>query len=411
VKCLVVSQYFWPETFGINRQVADLVAQGVEVVVLTGKPNYPKGAVYSGYKVWGVQHESHGGVSIIRMPLWPRGQGSAWRLVLNYLSFVIAGLLVAPWVLRRQKFDAVLVYAPSPILQAIPAILIAWLKSIPLVLWVQDLWPQSLSATGFIKNRAVLGLVGWLVRRIYGGCDLILVQSRAFLKPVRQAAPPNTAIRYYPNSAELLPGSLDLGTPGLAAWPGQMQDRFSVVFTGNVGTAQSVETILDAAGICAADLDICFFVVGDGSRQQWLASQITQRKLTNVILTGWLPVEAMPKVWEAAAVLLVTLRDEPIFHQTIPNKLQSYMAAGRPVIACLGGEGAQAVIDANAGIVCPPGDARALSEAVRNLKAMPAVERAKLGANAKIYFDMHFHPDVLTEQLIGMLEDICARGA
>jgi len=166
MRVLLISQYFWPETFGINALVRALRERGVEITVLTGKPNYPDGQVFAGYSAWGVQRESFEGVEVIRLPLFPRGKRSSLRLALNYMSFVAAGLVLGPWLLRRRIFDVVFVYAPSPLLQALPAIWLSWLKRAPFALWVQDLWPESLSATGFVKNRLALGLVARIVRFI-----------------------------------------------------------------------------------------------------------------------------------------------------------------------------------------------------------------------------------------------------
>jgi hypothetical protein len=185
MKIIVLSQYFWPESFLINDIVRVLDEQGHEVVVATGKPNYPDGKIFDGYRARGTQQERYlGKIDVLRVPLWPRGEGGAKNLMLNYLSFVFAGLLFLPWMLRKREFDAILVFAPSPILQAIAAIPLKWMKKAKLALWVQDLWPESLSATGFIRSRHLLKVVGWVVKGIYRHCDTLLVQSRAFVEPV-----------------------------------------------------------------------------------------------------------------------------------------------------------------------------------------------------------------------------------
>lgn len=408
MKLLLVSQHFWPETFGINRQVQDLLAQGVEVTVLTGKPNYPDGVIYKGYSASVPVTEFYSGVKIYRVPLIPRGRGSSIRLALNYFSFLFFAVILGPWILRCQKFDNVLVYATSPILQAVPALLIAWIKKIPLVVWVQDLWPQSLIATGHVRNKAILGAVSWVVGWIYRRSDLLLVQSRAFIATVQEQSGFCTPVRYFPNSAEWdSTADVRLG-PRVEKWTERMRKNFSVVFTGNVGTAQSLRTIVDAAELCRDDDNLCFYVVGSGSESEWLSQEIRRRGLKNLIATGWLPSEAMYSIWGAASALLVTLRDEPIFHQTVPNKLQCYLAAGKPIIACLGGEGAQIVVDAAAGIACKPEDASAVAEATKALAAMLPTELLQLGDNGRRYFAEHFDPQVLTASLIEMLSQLIA---
>ena len=407
MKLLVVSQYYWPETFGVNRLVRDLVAQGVDVTVLTGKPNYPSGKIQDGYTVFGTVAESVGGVKIFRVPLLPRGSRSGIRLILNYLSFAIFGLIFGPWLLRRQHFDAVFVYAPSPILQAIPAMLFSRIKNAPLAIWIQDLWPQSLSATGYVVNRFILWMVDLVVRWIYSSADVLLVQSQAFIEHVGKQAPAATPIYFFPNSAERLRKChSDVSNPQVEKWTALMRSKFSVVFTGNVGTAQSMNTIIEAASLCSANQEICFFIVGFGSESQWLTREVEARGLKNIILTGWLPEEDMGTVLAAASVLLVLLLDNPIFYQTIPNKVQSYLAAGKPIIACLGGEGARVVAEARAGLICRPEDSQALAASVRELAEISEERLLQFGNNGQKYFDKHFESKMLSLSLIKLLSEL-----
>ena len=189
MKVLVISQYYYPENFRINEVVQTLVDKGIDVEVLTGKPNYPEGRLFPGYRAWGSQVETLLGAKVYRVPMVARGSRSALRLALNYLSFVLSGLFCGPWLLRRQKYDAVFVYGVSPILQALPALFIGWLKNARVTVWVQDLWPESLQATGYVRNRWVLAGVRQLVRFIYRHTDLLLVQSKGFEAPVAAMAP------------------------------------------------------------------------------------------------------------------------------------------------------------------------------------------------------------------------------
>ncbi|HYN27100.1 MAG TPA: glycosyltransferase, partial [Burkholderiales bacterium] len=180
MRILIVTQYFWPEDFRINALVRALGACGRQLTVLTGKPNYPDGQVFSGYTAWENAARALRRRRGHARAACPRGRKSSVRLALNYLSFIVSGYLIAPFLLRRQRFDAVFVYAPSPLLQALPALFLAWLKRAPLVVWVQDLWPESLAATGFVRHRWALAGVEWLVRHIYSHADLILIQSEGF---------------------------------------------------------------------------------------------------------------------------------------------------------------------------------------------------------------------------------------
>ncbi|MFG5861345.1 glycosyltransferase family 4 protein [Metapseudomonas sp. CR1201] len=403
MRILVLSQYFSPESFIINDVARTLVAQGHEVSVATGKPNYPDGEVFPGYRASGIQRDVFAEtVEVIRIPLWPRGKGGARNLILNYLSFVLCGIFFFPWLLRKRKFDAILVFALSPITQVIPAILLKWLKKTHLAVWVQDLWPESLAATGFVRHPHLLKAVGYLVRGIYAGCDTLLVQSRAFVGPVARYAQRDKII-YYPNS---MPRQVPVQTverisPELAR---ELDQHFSVVFAGNLGTAQAVETLLETAIQLKHDPEIRLVLVGSGSRFSWLQAQKQSHQLDNLLLPGRFPMEAMPQIFERAAALLVSLKDEEIFAQTIPSKIQAYLAAGRPIIASLRGEGARVVAEAGAGEACEPENPAALAALIRSMKGRPAAELQAMGLAGKAYFNEHFEMSSQVTRLVEILE-------
>jgi glycosyltransferase involved in cell wall biosynthesis len=400
VRILVVSQYFWPEDFRINDVVRSLVEKGVAVDLLTGKPNYPSGQLFDGYRIWGVQRQIWNGVNSYRIPLLVRGRGGL-RLALNYLSFVISGLLIAPWLFRKQKYDVIFIYGTSPILQAIPALFLGWLKKLPTVLWVQDLWPESLTATGYVRNNIIVAMVRSVVRWIYSNASVLLVQSRAFEGPVRALAS-TTPIVYYPNSVDDI-----FAVPASAASPlaGGMGYGFTVMFAGNIGKAQGVDVIVGAAAILRDYSDIHFVVLGDGSRRPYMMQAATEQGLANLHLPGRFPVGTMPGFMRNASALLVTLTNQPVFAVTVPNKVQAYMAAGRPIIACLNGEGARIVTEAKAGLAVPAENAEALAQAILQLYEMPEGERAKMGNNGRRYYQDHFNHEVLVDQLIEHLSN------
>ncbi|MDH4607316.1 glycosyltransferase family 4 protein [Pseudomonas sp. BN102] len=402
MKFLLVSQYFWPESFIINDLVRKLVEQGHEVVVATGKPNYPNGDVFPGYTAKGIQRERFAeSVELLRVPLWPRGQGGALNLALNYLSFVATGLLCLPWLLRGRKFDAILVFAPSPITQVIPAILLKWLKRAHLAVWVQDLWPESLAATGFVRNPKVLKAVGWMVRGIYACCDTLLIQSRAFADPVARYARREKLV-YYPNSIAAEP-AVDTAETVPDELCRELEQSFSVVFAGNIGTAQAIETLVGAAELLRAEEGLRLVLVGSGSKLDWVRERKQALKLDNLTLAGRFPMSTMPHIFERASALLVSLRDEEIFAYTIPSKVQAYLAAGRPVIASLRGEGARVVEEAGAGRICEPENARALADSILALKAMTPAEREAAGRSGRAYFNEHFDMDRQVKRLVEIL--------
>lgn len=406
MRALMVTQYFWPESFRINELVESLRQKGVEVDVLTGKPNYPEGNIYPGYTASGCMDETWNGAGIHRVPLFPRGKKSALRLALNYLSYVFSATLFGPAQLRGKQPDVVFVYAISPLLQALPALFLARWKRCPMVLWVQDLWPDSLQATGYVQNRWVLALVSLMVRFIYRRSDLILISSRSFAASVQCYAPGKIPV-YYPNSVDSVfcdPASgLKVDVPAL-------DQGFNIVFAGNVGAAQSMQTIVGAATILRDHPGIRFVILGGGSKMDWLREQIARLGLHNLILTGRFPVEAMPYLLAKAQALLVTLANRPIFAATVPNKLQAYMAVGKPILACLNGEGASLVTEAKAGIAIPAEDAQGLAEAARRVFEMPEEARREMGRNAQTCYRTSFDHDKLVDTLMQHFETVRSQG-
>ncbi|WP_047532969.1 glycosyltransferase family 4 protein [Methylotenera sp. N17] len=400
MKILFFNQYFWPESFRINDIASALKTRGHNIEVLTGKPNYPEGSFFAGYKGLGVTIEHWRDIKIHRIPMLPRGNKSALKLAINYISFIISGLVFAPWVLRNKQYDVIFVYAPSPIFQVIPASFLGWIKGIPVILWVQDLWPQSAEATGYIKSPLLLKLLQKFVRFTYSHIDLILVQSEAFIEPVKSLAE-NVPIQYYPNSVDK-----EFYKPSGVAAPeiDSLNSGFTILFAGNIGIAQSMETIVSAAEKLAAYSEIKLVLIGTGSMFDWVQKQVTDKRLTNLFLEGRYPVGVMPAVMRQASALLVTLTKQPIFELTIPSKIQAYLAVGKPIVACLNGEGANIINKAKAGIAVKAEDGEGLAEAIINLYKMPQTELEQMGVNGRDYFKKHFDEEKLTSELISHFE-------
>lgn len=270
-----------------------------------------------------------------------------------------------------------------------------------MLLWVQDLWPESLSATGHVKNRGILNAVEYVVGWIYRRVDLILVQSKAFIPKVRALAGA-TPIVYHPNS---FIDRITVAEHSVVPCP-ELDCPFPILFAGNMGSAQALEVVLEAATILSDVEGIRFVMVGDGSRRDWLMQQVTERSISNLVFPGSYPIEAMQSLMERAEVLLVTLADTEIFRLTIPSKVQAYLAAGRPIIACLNGVGAEIVQEAGAGVTVPAEDASALARAVMALYAMPEQERLEMGARGREYYEKNFSHDKLVDELIVHLNQV-----
>ena len=401
MKILIVTQYFWPENFRINDLVAGLIERGHECTVLTGLPNYPTGKIFRGYGVKVFKSQIHDGARVIRVPLMPRGSGSGLRLALNYISFALFASLFGPF-LCRGRYDLVFVYEPSPITVMLPALLLKKLKGAPVMLWLQDLWPESVAATGAIRSKAILKLIERLVRFIYRGCDKILTTSRAYHTSIIERGGHPEKIEYFPQSVEKVyrPVEVEGDAPERAHIP----NGFNVMFAGNIGAAQDFPTILDAASILKDRRNIHWVIVGDGRMRAWVEKQVLDRGLVGCVhLIGKYPLDAMPRFFALADVMLVTLRKDPIFSLTVPAKIQSYMACGRPIVAALDGEGARIVRESGAGFTVSAERPDLLADAVLAASCMPVEALETMGAGGLAYFNEHFERNMLYDKFECMM--------
>lgn len=405
---LVVAQGFWPENFRINDVCIELMRRGHQVTVLTGLPNYPEGSLYPEFTRNPAAFDRLEGATIVRVPILPRGKGRL-RLALNYLSFVVNASLVGTWKLRGRRFDAILVYEPSPVTVGLPGVLLRALRRVPLAFWVLDLWPETLQAIGVVRSRRLLAAVGRLVSFLYARSDLLLAHSRSFIPQIARYSKPGAWIEYLPS----WPEAVFVNT---AAAPArevpERADSFDVMFAGNIGEAQDFPAILAAAELLKDHKRIRWLIVGDGRMAAWVRAEIVRRGLEGcVLMLGRHPVERMPEFYRHADALLVALKDEPIFAMTMPGKLQSYLVAGIPIVAMLNGEGAEFVARAECGITCPAGDATALAAAVLKLAQLPADELQRMGANGARAGHLEFDRERLITRLESWLERLVQRAA
>ncbi len=399
MRILVVSQYFWPENFRVNDLVRELVQRGHEVTVLTGVPNYPEGKIFSEFVSDPDRYVRYEGAQVIRVPMLSRGQGGL-RLLLNYFTFAFSASLVGLWRLRGREFDVVFTYQLSPVTVGLPAALMRSFKRAPMVFWVQDLWPETLHAVGAVKSSIGIWAVGRLVAYIYKRCDLILAQSRSFIPQIRKYAPLASRVLYFPNWSAPAVDVVDVSPAvEVPVRPGS----FDVMFAGNIGEAQDFPAILAAAErLKVQQPRIRWLIVGDGRMACWVAEEVKRRRLEEqVLLLGRFPSERMPSFFKHADALLVSLKDEPIFSMTIPSKLQTYLAAGIPVLAMLNGEGAAVISESGSGFTSQAGDHEALASAVLKLFGMTVQERQAIGRKGLLVSESEFD----RHKLINRLED------
>jgi len=405
VRILIVTQHFWPENFRINDLAESLSERGHQITVLTGLPNYPEGSLYQDFAENPADFDRYKVIEICRIPHVLRGK-SRIRLVLNYISYFLSASVIGAWKLRGRRYDAIFVFAVSPITVAIPAIVLGKLKRTPVFLWVQDLWPETLSAIGVIRSPRVLGMVGRLVSWIYDNSDHILIQSRAFAASVkkycRSAEKPGKMI-YFPNWAE------DVFSQGSASYQSAVtrrDDLFTVMFAGNIGEAQDFPAVLDAAEMLRDNQRIRWIIVGDGRAKDWVASEVTRRGLESCVqLAGRFPVEVMPAFFACADAMLVALKDDEVFARTVPGKVQSYLAAGKPIVGMISGEARNVINESQGGISCEAGAAFELAEIVKTMAGLPREELAKMGARGRQFYESNFARDTLFANLESYFSD------
>ncbi len=396
MKILVVTQYFWPENFRINDLAIGFIKKGHEVTVLTGQPNYPGGKFFPGYGFLKNFQQRHEGIKILRLPLLPRGQGGSIRLFLNYISFALSGSILGP-IFCRGDFDVIFVHEPSPITVGFPAIVLKMFKKAPIIFWVLDLWPESLSATGAVKSPVILGWVRRIVKFIYDRCDKILVQSRGFVSRIKELNIPPEKILYFPSWAEDLYQPLSRSHHSEIP---ELPEGFLVMFAGNIGVAQDFPTLLGAVEKLKSHKNIHWIIIGDGRKFEWVKEEVHNRGLgQNIHLLGRHPLERMPSFFSKADALLVTLKRDPIMSLTIPGKIQSYLASGRPIIAAMDGEGVQIIQEAGAGMTCPAENIEGLAQTVLQMSQKSRAELEVLGKKGHQYYKENFDRFPLFDKL------------
>ena len=394
---LVVSQYYSPEPFRVADLCAELVRRGHQVTVVTGTPNYPEGEIYPGYEDGKKADEVLDGVRVHRCPIHPRKRGTLHR-AWNYYSFVFSSRRYLSGM--KEDFDVVFVYQLSPVMMAEGAL--AWAKrhGKPYVLYCLDLWPESLILGGIRAGSLIYRYYLGVSRSVYWGADRILLSSRGFARYFQETlGMGKEMLAYLPQYAE----NLFDGVPAVQVH----EPPYRFLFAGNIGSAQSVDTILKAAEILREDARVRFDIVGDGSELE--RCRHLGKDLPNVTFYGRRNVSEMPAFYEKADAMLVTLKDDSSISYTLPGKVQSYLAAGRAVIGSVNGAAAEEVQAADCGLCVRAENAAALASAVRKFADQPG-EFVRCGENARRYYQDTFTRDIFFEKLTRLLEEIAWNG-
>ena len=395
MKILVVCQHYFPEPFRLPDICETLVRRGHTVTVVTGTPNYPEGEIYDGYAKGARADEVINGVRVHRCPLIPRKTGTLYR-VLNYYSFVLS----SEWYLRRCKedFDVVFVNQLSPVMMAQAGLSWAKRHGKKCVLYCLDQWPESLLAGGIRKDSIVYQIFLKVSQNIYRRADDLLVSSRGFVNYFRQVLKlKDKRIRYMPQYAENLFDTLPE--------PAQKKDSVDFMFAGNVGALQSVDTIVEAARLVQNEKKIHIHIVGGGIALETCKKQA--EGLENITFHGRHDIGEMPYFYAMADAMLITMKDDPVLSATLPGKVQTYMAAGKPVVGAIGGETARVVNeDAACGMCCAPEDAKGLADIMLRIAEDDAL-RVQFGENARRYYQEYFRKEQFFALLETVLQENC----
>ena len=395
MKILIVTQYYFPESFKSNDLSFELQKRGHEVTVLTGLPNYPEGKMYDGYGVFKNRKQEINGVKVIRSLLLLRGKGGGIRLFLNYFSFAFFASIKAFFLNFGNKYDAVIVHEPSPITQFYPALLLKKLQNAPVYFWVMDLWPESLEIAGGVKNKFILNFFKKMVITFYKNSEKILITSKGFKNSIVEKGDFENKLEYFPNWAEdsISEGDQNFPVPDLPV-------GFKVMFAGNVGEAQDMESIMNSALALKDHSEIKFIIVGDGRKMPFVQDFIEKNNLQKTVFTvGRFPVEAMASFFAKADVMLVSLKYDKIFNLTVPAKVQAYMSASKPIVAMLNGEGAEIIEEAKCGLAAPAGDSNKLAETILKMASLPKEELLQMGENSRNFFQANYQLSTCIDNL------------
>lgn len=404
MKILLLTQWYPPEPQEFLAEMAQsLKALGHEVTVLTGFPNWPSGEVYPGYRIRPWQREIMDGIRVVRVALYPDHSRSGLKRALNYISFAVSAMMLGPWLVKRPD----VIHAIPPLTVGIPAWLLSRLWRVPFTHEIQDIWPETLAATGMLNNQRALAYIGRFAKWLYKRASAIRVISLGFKANLIQKGVSPEKIHVISNWVDTdfyKPVERD---PELSAKLG-LAGRHNVMYAGAIGPAQGLDTVLEAAKLLVDVPQIQIVIVGDGIDRAHLEDLSRAYDLHNTIFLGRYPSEAMPGLYAQADVLLVHLRDDPLFRITIPHKVFTCLASGKPVLVAIEGDAAAVAKSAQAGLTCPSGDPKALADAIRRFYEMSPNDRHALGQNGRRAVCKDYGRDYLVEQIAIMLETVVA---
>lgn len=399
---LIVAQNFYPENFKSNDVAFELKRKGYDVTVLTGIPNYPQGKYYPGYGVFKRRIETVEGVKVYRCLQIPRGKKyTKFLLPLTYLSFMFFGSLWAVYLSLFKKFDSIFVHQVSPITQTLPAIIVKKLKRKPLILWVLDLWPDAFVSGSGMNNKTIISLIGKYVSFSYRNSDKIFISSKGFKNSVAERTGDKNKIQYFPNWAE--DTFLEAEKYTIPSLP----NGFKIMIAGNLGVSQNLENVMYAA-LKLKNVNVKWVILGDGSKKGWMENFVKKNELEgSVYIMGKYPLDTMPTFYEKADIMLLSLNNKyEDLKKVVPARLQSYLAAGKPVIGFIEGAAADLIEEARCGFTVNPDDVDGFVDLIQNKILQKYQDLSLIGSNGKAYFQTHFTKEKCINNLMEAIDTV-----
>jgi len=403
MKLLFLSQLYPPEPATMRHQMAsEFLARKHEVRAITAFPNFPLGRTYPGYRQRPWARDMVSNVPVVRLPIFPDHGRSAIRRAFCYLSFAFTASVLGPFF--SGKPDVIWAYQP-PLTIGIPALWLSWLRRCPLVYEIQDSWPETLASTGMTSSAFVFRVLHAFARLVFRRSTAIIVPSPGMKKNLLAKGVPDSKVHVIPNWADELIYRPVPRDPQLANTHG-LAGRFNIVFAGNLGAAQGLETVLDAAELLANNLDIQFVLIGGGLERKKLETEASERGLANVRFIEQQPAASMPGFFALADVLLVHLKQDPLFEIMIPAKTQSYLACGRPILMAVAGDASTLINKIGAGLTCASEDPEELADAVHALFEMPLAERHQMAKAGREAFLRGYTRGMLVDQYEDLFAEV-----
>lgn len=393
MRIVCFTQYFYPEQFRINDICVEWAKRGYEVIVITGIPNYPSGRFYRGYGLFRRRTESYQGVRVVRLPIIARGKNKI-QLALNYLSFLLSALFWS--CITRERADLVFCFGTSPMTQALPGVCFSKRRRIPLFLYVQDLWPENFQEATAIESGLIISLISKMMVFIYINCKQIFVTSKSFVSSIANRGIPQDKIVFWPQYAE------EFYRPMVERSSLVPPDkRVSIAFTGNIGTAQGLQTLVRAAArLKNKDVEVRFVIVGDGRDLPSLKRAVVDENVEEYFL--FIPRQdprEIPYILSSVDAAYISFANKPFYGLTLPAKLQSCMACGLPILLAARGETRNVVQEARCGLFCDPGDENALEVMIMSFISCTEIERRSMGKRGLQYAHEHYNKSVLMCQM------------